>query len=100
MLYILKDATPKLRKSIFKNCPFSTIKSIEEIAHNVLRGNHKVSPTCYNALKKYKKELRNLTCSNSSQCSKRKIVVQKGGFVPFLISSVLSGIIGKVLSTL
>lgn len=99
ILFILKNANPKLRKSILKNCSLSAIKSIQEIAHNVLNGNHKVSPPCYNALKRYKRELRNFTCSNSSQCAKRKIVVQRGGFVPLLISSVLSGIIGKILSS-
>lgn len=98
MLFILKDASPKLRKSILQNCNFSTIKAIQEIAHNILIGNHEVTSKCFNALKRYKKDLRKFACSKSSGCSKRKIVVQKGGFVPLLISSVLSGIIGKILS--
>lgn len=99
MLYILKDANPRLRKSILKNCNFSTIKAIQEIAHNIMIGNHRVTPECYKSLKRYKKDLRKFTCSKASGCSKRKLVVQKGGFVPLLLSSILSGIIGKILST-
>ena len=98
MLYVLKNASPKLRKSILQVAPDDLVKAIYEIVYNVLCGNHKIQNKTKTELKKYKNHLRKLVNPSQSLSVKRKVLVQQGGsFLPFLLSSVLSGIIGKIL---
>ena len=98
MLFVLKNASPKLRKSILVAAPDELIKAIYEIVYNVLSGNHKIKNKTKAELKKYKNYLRKLVNPSQSLTVKRKVLVQQGGsFLPFLLSSVLSGIIGKIL---
>ena len=98
MLFVLKNASPKLRKSILQVAPDDLVKAIYEIVYNVLCGNHKIQNKTKTELKKYKNHLRKLVNPSQSLTAKRKVLVQQGGsFLPFLLSSVLSGIIGKIL---
>lgn len=98
MLFVLKKATPKLRKAILKSAPDELIKAINEIAYNILNGNHRIGKKNKENLKKYKSQLRKLTQPNKSLKTKRKVLVQNGGsFLPYLLSTVLSGLIGKLL---
>ena len=97
MLYVLKDADPKLRRAILRHADDDVIKTINEIAYNTLKGNTKLSGKVKNSLNPYKKELRCLKCPKKTLKSKRKLLVQKGGFLPVLIGSILSGLIGKLL---
>lgn len=96
ILHVLKNCNSCLRKSILKNCSPSVIKAICEIALNTLNGNNKIDNKTYNSLKKYKKDLRRLAGKNSLS-AKRSVLVQRGGFLPFLIGTVLTGIIGKLI---
>jgi hypothetical protein len=99
MLYVLKAADPKLRAAILKNVNPEVIRTICDISHNTLNGNNKICNYAKGKLKKYKRQLRKLTCSKETIASKRKILVQKGGFLPALIGSVLSGVIGAYLNS-
>lgn len=98
ILYVLKNASPKLRKAILKNVDPEIITTVSEIVFNTLKGNNKICNPLKKKLKKYKKPLRMLACSKRSIPLKRKILVQKGGFLPALIGSVISGIIGAYLN--
>lgn len=98
MLYVLQKANPKLLKEIVRYADPDTIKTICEIAYNVLRGNINLRRCVLKKLNRYKKELRCLTCPKRSLSSKRNIIVQRGaGFVPVLIGTILSGLIGSYL---
>lgn len=97
ILYVLKTCDPKLRKAILKYAEPETIKTINDIVYNTLTGNHKLNPQTRNTLKTYKKDMRQLCCSKKSITSKRKLLIQRGGFLPTLITSVLAGIIGKLI---
>lgn len=94
---MLKTAKPKLRAAILKNVESNVIQAINEIAYNTLNGNNKLNNKTKKHLKKYKNEIRCLSCPKRSISSKRKVLIQKGGFLPTLIASVLSGIIGKII---
>lgn len=96
---MLKDANPKMRNAILNNCDSTSIKSICEIALNVLNGNYPLTPSQIQRLRGYKNKMRSLACSKTTLCSKKKILKQKGGFLPTLLSTVLSGLLGKILST-
>lgn len=97
LLYTLRKADPRLRKAIIKNSNSDFIKTLSEISLNLLNGNVEHTPHLKNQLKKYKKNLRCLACSKRSIKSKRNILVQKGGFIPILLGSILSGLIGQLL---
>lgn len=97
LLYILKNAKPKLRNAILKNADNSLIKTLYEIIYNTIYMNHPIDKKCKKVLTKYKTNLRCLACPKRSLPSKRELLIQKGGFLPTLISTILGGIIGKIL---
>lgn len=97
MLYVLKNARPCLRNAILKTADSEVIKTLCEITLNTLKGNHTPSGKMYNQLCKYKKGMRKLVSAKRSVPRQRKILVQQGGFLPVLLGSVLSGVIGSII---
>lgn len=97
MLYILRDAKPKLRKAILKNVDEDFIKTLHEIAHNTLNKNNPINAKQKEVLQRYKTSIRKLACPKRSLTQKRKLMVQSGGFLPVLIGTILSGIIGNII---
>lgn len=96
MLYALTKANPKLRNAIIKLGDPELVKTICEIALNTLNGNNPVGNKMKKKLARYKRDIRCVACSKRSLKSKRKILVQKGGFLPLLIGTVLSGILSTL----
>lgn len=99
LLYALHKADPHLRKAIIQKSNQSLIKALSEISLNTLKGNIEQTPSSKRKLKKYKNKLRCLACPKRSIINKRKILVQEGGFLPILLGSLLSEIIGKLLES-
>lgn len=97
LLYVLKRASSKLRKAIISNSDDDLVKSLIEIVLNTLQGNHRLTQKQLNLLKKYKNVLRKISCSKRTIKSTRKVLIQNGGFLPILISSLLAGVFGKLL---
>lgn len=97
MLYVLRQASPKLRKLILKNVDSKVIRVLSEIAHNTLKGNVEVNTADKKKMETYKRSLRCLACPKRSVNVKRKILVQHGGFLGPLLGSVLAGLIGHII---
>lgn len=97
ILYVLKKAEPKLRNAILKHVDDVVIKTIYEILFNVIHKYHKINRTVLDKIKPYKNTIRKVCSPQTSMKQKRKHLIQKGGFLPIIISSVLSGLIGKIL---
>ena len=55
-----------------------------DIANNVLKGRIPITKGTHKKLSKYKQSLRQLTKPRESLKSKEQLIVQKGGFLPFL----------------
>lgn len=92
-----KTKSPKLRKQMIKCGTDEYIKSLIEICFNVISGNYPVSPRLKSYLTKYKYMLRKVINPSVPLKTKRKTLVQSGGaFLPMLISTVLSGIFGRL----
>ena len=72
----------KSRFSMLKGCSPEFIKAITDIVHNVLQGNIKVRNK--KKLSKYKQTLRHIVKPSVSLANKRRVLIQKGGFLPFL----------------
>lgn len=96
-LHVLKNCNPHLRKSIIHYGNPELIKTLCEICMNTLNGNVKISPKCKSLLKNYKNSLRKLSSPRIGLKSKKKILIQKGGFLPVLLGTILSGIIGSLI---
>ena len=82
---------PKYRKAILVHADKGLINAICEIVYNVLRNNINISESDKAKLIKHRKFLREL-CEKSSLKEKKKILIQKGGFLQFLIPAVIGGL--------
>lgn len=100
MLHVLKNCDSKIRKLILKHAHPELIKTLCEICMNVLRGNAKISTKCKQKLKNYKNPLRKIVSCRVGLNSKKKILVQQGGFLPVLLGSILSGVLGNIIERL
>jgi len=97
-LHVLKDAKPQARRVLLTSASDELIKAIVECAINTLNGNHKLTKDEKSKLSKYKNRLRALVNPKISFKSKRKLLVQKGGFIVPLLTSILSSVIGAIVS--
>jgi uncharacterized protein YutE (UPF0331/DUF86 family) len=82
----------KLRQALINNIHKESIYSICECVKNVMNGNVKLDDKTFQILKPYKLTFKKLLNRQNDLNSKRKILVQKGGFLQFLIPAVISGI--------
>ena len=79
-LHVLKDAKPQARRVLLTFPSDDLIKAIVECAINTLNGNHKLTKDEKSKLSKFKNRLRSLVNPKISFKSKRKRLVQKGGY--------------------
>ena len=97
---LAKCKNKKLRNLLIKNSDKEVICTLCEIIDNILHGNIPLNEKTKNKLKKYKNILRKFI-KKSSLNTKKKILIQKGGFLQILIPSVISAvasIIGSLIS--
>ena len=84
---VLKTASPKL------------IKCICECALNLLRGNVPLKHSEKVKLRRHRHSLRKLAEKKGSWKSKKKFVVQKGGFLPLLIGPIIGALLSNLFSS-
>jgi hypothetical protein len=78
------------------------IRALTEIAYNIVQGKFSLPHETLNKLKTHKLHIRKLSKKTVSHKDKKKLLVQKGGFLPLLVTpilSVLGAIAGKVISS-
>ena len=97
-LHVLKDSKPQARRALLTSATDELIKSLVECAINTLNGNHKLTNDEKGKLSKYKNRLRTFVNPKISFKNKRKFLIQKGGFIVPLLTSILSGVIGTLIS--
>ena len=79
-LAINKD--PNVLKRILRSAPDIIIKSICNAAYNLAQGDVHLSPKEKQNLAKYRAIIRKLIRKNDAVSKKRRILNQKGGFLP------------------
>ena len=99
-LKILHKSNPKTRNAILQNADKELINCICECVENTLNGNVKVSPAQRKQLKKHAAVLRQIRAKSGSLQTKKKLLVQKGGFLPALLAPILAGLASTVLGGL
>lgn len=95
-LRLLKLCPQKLRKQFIEKANKQCIKTICECCLNTLNGNIPLTARQKKSLSKHKATLRKLSQRKLSLTKKRKIIIQKGGFLNVLIPSVL-GVITSLI---
>ena len=86
----------KVQHALIKNATKSQIYSICEIVLNILKGNLKLPQEEIEKLQKKKKVLRSLM--KRSSLKTKKHLIQRGGFLQFLIPSIITGLASIVSS--
>lgn len=95
-LKLIKTCPKALRKQLLKKLPSRSVKAICECSLNVLKGNVPLSTSQKRALSKYKTTLRKIGAKKGSLFHKKKLIVQQGGFLNFLIPAALSVLTGII----
>lgn len=86
-----------MRKAILHKADKKLIQAICESILNMLSGNLHINTTDFEKLKKYKHIFRKLI-KKSNLRNKKKILIQHGGFLKYLIPAVITGISSIVSS--
>ena len=95
VIMALSKSPRSIRNSVIESAPNELVDCICECAHNLLKGNVSLSPVQFKRLKRYRKQLRQLTAKQATRKEKRTIL-QKGGFLG-IIAPIISSIAGALL---
>jgi len=88
-LHTLKNAQPKLRKAIISNCDKDLVNFVSECALTFLHGNVKLPDCARKKLRKYRSQLRTVVDRSVRVARKKKLIIQRGGFLVPLLTAVL-----------
>ena len=97
ILRTIQKARPDLRKSLLKLADQDVIRCIVECADNTLKGHVHLSTKQKQNLKRHKKSLRRLVNRGERWQTKRKLIVQSGGFLLPLLTPLLGSLIANLL---
>ena len=98
-LRLLQKAPTPLQKRILEKASSELIGCLCDCAHNVLQGNVEISHHHEQKLKQHKTKLQKLADRKVTLKTKQRII-QKGGFLPILLSAlapVISGVLGSLI---
>ena len=98
-LKMLSCCPKKLRNSILNGAPKDLIDTICECILNLLNGNLDLKEIDKQKLDKHKFSLRKLL-KRTSLKEKKKILIQKGGFLQILLPSIISGLASIISSVI
>ena len=88
-LGVLSKCNSKQRRGILQSADPALIKAICECALNVVKGNIPLTPTQKRRLSPHKNTLRSLADRKKSLKTKKRILIQKGGFLPLLLKAIV-----------
>jgi|GEM_PF-7030264 len=84
----------KERKTLIKNASRDNIDALSEIALNTLLGNVPLKTEEKQKLKRHRDKIRKLAHRKTSTKKKKILLVQQGGFLPLLLTPILSALGG------
>ena len=89
MVMAMMQSTPKIRKKLVKEASAPVVKCVSECCHNVLKGHVSLTEAQKKKLHSKRQQLRHLASKSISVQRKKRILNQKGGFLPLLIGPLL-----------
>ena len=99
VLKVLSKANKKLRCAIIRNGNCDLINALVECVVNVLHGNVNLSEQDRKNLAKFRFQLRKLAKTVNLN-DRKKLIVQYGGFLQFILPAIISGIASIVSSAI
>ena len=93
-LHVLNKCSTKKRKAIFKNSGKELVTCLCECALNIIKGKVPLTPGQKKKLAKHKIHLRTLADKKVPHFKRKRLLIQKGGFVGSLLAPILSTIGG------
>ena len=87
LLQFLADAKPSQRAPILSNASKELILAICEIAMNIVSGRLPITQPQFKKLVKSKTNIKKIASRKTPLYVKKKIISQRGGFLPALIAS-------------
>lgn len=99
-LILLSNCHKKLRNSIITHSKKEQILAIAECVLNVLNGNIQIDSDTFQKLKPFNKTFKKLLNRKTGIKAKKRLIIQKGGFLQFLIPAIVSGIATIVSSVI
>lgn len=97
VLCILSKSSPKVTKRLILTADPALLKTISECSLNVLRGAIPLTPLQKKRLSRYKSTIR-IISKRSTSSSQRRALLQKGGFVPILLKTILPLVLPSLVS--
>ena len=101
LLKLLQKTTHKKRRqALIYVGKEDLIRALCEIIHNVLLGNVKLQPAEIRRLKRYKSVLRQLADRKVATKTKKELINQEGGFLPFILGpalGVVASLVGEAI---
>lgn len=93
----LRSITPKRQKLLMKGADPQILAAFSEIALNLMKKNIDLKPREKARLRPYEKQVYQLSLKKNSS-KKKKELMQKGGFLGTLISTLVPVLLGTILS--
>ena len=98
VLRALYHLTPEQRRALLKKADVQLIRYICECALNVLQGNVPLTKGHKLRLRKHAPILRKLVKPTGGFTTKKKIIVQQGGFLPALLAPLIGTVLANLVS--
>ena len=98
-LQLINTCFKLLRQHLLKKIPARSVRAVCECSLNVLKGNIPLTGKQKKSLAKYKSTLRKIASKKGSLSTKKKTIVQNGGFLNILIPAALSVLTGLINGT-
>jgi hypothetical protein len=89
LLDLLSKTTKSQREALIKTCTQDQLQCICDCAINILKENIQLTDDQFKKLKRFQKQLRYLA-NPEDKLENKRIVIQKGGFLPVLLTPILS----------
>ena len=89
---ISKYCTKANQKDVISKANGPLINKICECILNIINGNIKISTQDFEKLKPYKGLFRKLLQKKTKISEKKRLIIQKGGFLQILIPAIISGL--------
>jgi len=90
LLKLIHTCPANVQKELLNKIPVCGIHAVCEAVHNCLKGHIRLTKHQKSKLRPHKHTLRQLVRKDLSLATKRKLIVQKGGFLNVLIPAALS----------
>lgn len=92
------EADPSSRKKLLKGANNEQIKSLCEATLNVVKKNVRIPSHAKHALCRHKTVIKRIAFKKEPIAKKKSLLVQKGGFLPIVLSTILPLLANALLS--